>query len=129
MSFSIEEFRTRFPEFTDTSTYPDALLNSWGAVAVSLVNCRLWRSQTQLGIDLYVAHELTLEAQSIAAAKIGGTPGGQSGVVNSKAVGSVNVAYDTQSTAEKDAGWWNLTAYGKQFIRLARIFGAGAVQL
>jgi hypothetical protein len=98
-------------------------------VATLQVNPDRWRSQTFLGISLYVAHEITLESQSIKAAKIHGMPGQQPGQNNTKTVGSVTVGYDTVTAAEKDAGWWNLTTYGKQFIRLARIFGSGAIQL
>jgi hypothetical protein len=72
---------------------------------------------------------VTLAAQNQKAGVIGGVPGGNSGPASSKTVGSVTVAYDTAQTAEKDAGYWNLTTYGKQFIRLARMFGAGCIQL
>lgn len=101
----------------------------WGAFATNMVNCKLWGCQTQLGINLYTAHEITLEAQSVAASKVNGTPGQQPGQANTKTVGSVTVGYDTVTASEKDAGWYNLTTYGKQFIRLARIFGTRAVQL
>ena len=127
--FVINDFRKAFPEFQDINKYSDSMIQVWAGLAVAMVNARLWKSQTTLGQQLYVAHELTLSAQSVVAASIGGTPGQQPGQANSKTVGSVTVAYDTQSAAEKDAGWWNLTSYGKQFIRLARIFGAGGVQL
>ena len=96
---------------------------------IKQVDCRVWKNETQLGINLYVAHEITLEAQSIASAKVGGVPGQQAGQANTKTVGSVTIGYDSVSASERDAGWWNLTTYGKQFIRLARIFGVGAVQL
>lgn len=82
-----------------------------------------------MGMSLYIAHELTLSAQNQKAASVGGSPGQQGGVATSKTVGSVSVQFDAQTTTEKDAGWWNLTTYGKQFIRLARIFGAGAIQI
>lgn len=129
MSFVVADFRTIYPEFADMGIYPDALILGWAAIATAQVNAQYWRSQTALGVNLYVAHEITLEAQSMKAADVGGVPGNQSGPANSKTVGSVTVAYDTAQAAEKDAGWWNLTVYGKQFYRLARIFGAGCVQL
>jgi hypothetical protein len=129
MDFSVTDFRKAMPEFQDPGKYPDSLILGWATFAEKMVDCRRWKSSTLLGIRLYVAHEITLESQSIAAAAIGGTPGQQNGVVNTKTVGSVTVGYDTQSVSEKDAGWWNLTTYGKQFIHLARIFGAGCVQL
>lgn len=123
------QFRLDFPEFSDTARYPDSQLTFWGAVAEAQVNECVWTDQKPFGVKLYVAHEITLAAQNKAVATNGGVPGGASGPVQSKAVGSVNVSYDTQQAAEKDAGWWNLTTYGKQFIRLARMFGAGAIQL
>lgn len=82
-----------------------------------------------MGVYLYTAHEITLAAQSQKAGNIGGTPGQQAGPLTSKTVGPITAQYDAQSTTEKDAGYWNLTTYGKQFIRLARIFGSGMVQV
>lgn len=128
-TFDVQAFREAYPEFNDTAKYPDAMISSWAALAQAMVNPCRWRSQTALGVNLYVAHEITLQSQQAQAANAGGSPAGPSGVVNSKTVGSVTVAYDTASAVEKDAGWWNLTLYGRQFIRLARIFGSGPVQL
>jgi hypothetical protein len=127
--FSVANFRAAFPEFADTARYPDEQLNFWSSIAIAQVNSDRWGAQTDTGVMLYVAHEVTLAAQSQASGVIGGTPGGQSGPVNSKTVGSVSVSYDTAQAAEKDAGHWNLTVYGKQFFHLARIFGAGVIQL
>ena len=129
MDFVVADFRKSYPEFTDVDKYPDSFISGWAAVATLQVDPCRWKSQTLLGISLYTAHEITLESQSISAARIGGNPGAQSGPVNTKTVGSVTVGYDSQQAAEKDAGWWNLSVYGKQFIRLARIFGAGVVQM
>lgn len=128
-TFVVSDFRKTFPEFTSTEKYPDSLISGWAAIAVKQVLCRYWKNETQLGINLYVAHEITLEAQSIAAASLGGVPGQQAGQANTKTVGSVTIGYDSVSAAEKDAGHWNLTTYGKMFIRLARMYGARAIQL
>lgn len=122
-------FRAAFPEFADTAKYPATQLDFWSALATAQVNVCRWGAQAPLGVFLYVAHELTLAGQNLGAAAFGGTPGGSSGPINSKTVGSVSVSYDTQQVAEKDAGWWNSTSYGRQFIRLARIFGSGVVQI
>ncbi len=122
-------FRQAFPEFADLARYPDSQLDFWSELAeAQVLECR-WKTMRTKGIYLYVAHEITLAGQNQKAGVIGGVPGGASGPANSKTVGSVTVSYDTQQTAEKDGGWWNLTIYGKQFLRLARIFGAGVVQL
>lgn len=127
-TFDVGSFRTSFPEFADTVVYPTSTIDLWAGLATRQVPQRIWRDQWQLGVSLYVAHEITLAAQNTKAAANGGVPGVSGGIANSKTVGSVSVGYDTTSTAEKDAGYWNLTNYGKQLIRLARIFGAGAVQ-
>ena len=123
------QFRAAFPEFTDTVMYPDAMLDFWATLATAQVRECRWKTATNTGIQLYVAHEITLAAQNAKTAGFGGAPGTMGGVPNQKTVGAASVGYDSQVTSEKDAGYWNLTNYGKQFIRLARIFGAGPVQL
>lgn len=97
-------------------------------ITLQIAEC-VWKRSWNMGVSLYLAHELTLARQNSKAAAVGGTPGQQGGVATSKTVGSVTVQYDAQSMSEKDAGYWNLTTYGKQFIRLVRIYGAGCVQL
>jgi hypothetical protein len=127
--FDITVFRKAFPEFADIAKYPDEQITFWAELAEAQVKESRWCAQVTKGRQLYVAHEITLAAQNAKAGEIGGTPGMSSGPVNSKTVGSVSVGYDTTAGSEKDGGYWNLTVYGKQFLRLARIFGAGCVQL
>lgn len=125
----IGKFRTSFPEFADPVAYPSGQITFWATLAEQMVRQCIWKDSWVAGVNLYVAHEITLAAQNAKTASVGGVPGTSGGIANTKTVGSVTVGYDTTSTAEKDAGYWNLTNYGKQFIRLARIFGAGAIQL
>lgn len=127
--FTLAAFRAAFPEFADISKYPDAMVTFWSTFATAQVNCNRWGSQVLMGIQLYTAHELVLAGQNQKAGVIGGTPGQQNGPATQKTVGSVSATYDGVATSEKDAGYWNLTTYGRQFIRLARIFGAGGAQL
>lgn len=126
---NIGKFRTAFPEFADTVRYTDATIEFWATVAEAQVLQKIWCHLWTQGVMLYVAHEITLASQNYQAGSVGGIPGISGGVPNNKTVGSVTVGYDSTSTAEKDAGWWNLTNYGKQFIRLARMFGTRAIQL
>lgn len=125
----LTQFRLDFPEFSDTAKYTDGSLTFWATVAEKMVSECVWKTMFTQGVKLYVAHEITLASQNAQAGLSGGMPGTSGGVPNNKTVGSVTVGYDSQSTSEKDAGWWNLTNYGKQYIRLARIFGAGCIQL
>lgn len=125
----IAQFRNDFPEFSDIARYPDSEIALWSTFAeVMVVKCR-WGTMWQMGVNLYIAHEIVMATQNAKSGAIGGVPGQQSGPINTKTVGSVSVGYDTQAGSEKDAGWWNLTSYGKQFYRLSRIFGAGVIQL
>lgn len=125
----IGAFRTAFPEFNDLVKYPTAMIEFWAGLAEMQVRQSVWCGAWVQGVNLYVAHEITLAAQNAQAAASGGVPGTSGGVANSKTVGSVSVGYDSTVTSEKDAGYWNLTNYGKQFIRLARIFGCRPIQL
>lgn len=129
MAFDIAAFRAAFTEFSNVTKYPDAMINFWAALGqLMLIECR-WRETYSYGLQLYVAHEVTLAARNAAAgATPGGTPG-KAGLQSSKSVGSTSVGYDTNNTAEKNAGWWNLTIYGQQFFRLSRMIGAGALQV
>ncbi len=125
----VSEFRTQFPEFSDTTVYPSSMVSFWAALAEKQVLSTVWGTCQPEGVKLYVAHEITLAAQNKKASSFGGSPGQSGGIANTKTVGTATVGYDSTVTSEKDAGYWNLTNYGKQFIRLARIFGAGAYQL
>ncbi len=125
----IAAFRTAFPEFGDAIAYPDATITFWAELAEMQVLSSVWCNARTKGVYLYVAHEITLAAQNAKVAGYGGAPGTFGGVANNKTVGGATVGYDSQATSEKDAGYWNLTNYGKQFIRLARIFGARPIQL
>lgn len=82
-----------------------------------------------MGVMLFTAHEITLAAENVNAASFDGSPGQQGGIANNKTVGSATIGFDAQSTTEKDAGYWNLTNYGKQYYRFLKIFGAGGAQL
>lgn len=129
MLLVIADFRAAFPEFADIARYPDAMITFWDTFAEAQVRECVWKTQRLMGIQLFVAHEITMAAQNQAAGVIGGTPGAQSGPMNSKTVGSVTASYDTQMIAERDGGWWNQTSYGRAFLRFARMFGAQVIQL
>lgn len=129
MTFDAAAFRKSFPEFNSTELYPSSVVDFWATFCAQQLPADVWKSAWTMGVSLYLAHELTLARQNAAAGAIGGTPGQQGGVATSKTVGSVTVQYDAVTMSEKDAGWWNLTTYGKQFIRLVRIYGTRCVQL
>ncbi len=123
-------FRTNFPAFASTTTYPDAQVNFWLTYADTLLYdvCR-WADMRDYGIQLVMAHQLTLAARDAVAAAAGGSPGSVAGAVSSKAVGGVSVSYDTSAAVLENGGYWNLTTYGIQFLQLALMVGTGGFQL
>lgn len=122
-------FRTNFPEFASVTIYPNTMIQFWLDVAYKQVRRQVWQDQTDLGVQLFVAHNCALEAQAIKAAAAGQIPGTIVGPANSKSVDKVSVSYDT--TAGTVPGWgnWNLTNYGTRFKYFVSVFGVGGIQI
>ena len=121
------QFRADFPEFTSTATYPDTVVTMWLTIANSMLSASAtkWSTVFGLGCELFAAHNLVLEQKDYAISLRGGVPGINAGVVSSKGVGGASISYDTSSGVEANAGHWNLTIYGRRFMRLARMAGMG----
>lgn len=124
----INTFRTDYPEFANTTLYPNSGVTYWLTLAGKLLNADRWYDLLDTGTELFVAHNLVLERQAQASAATGAPPGVTTGAVASKTVDKVTVAYDVASGIEADAGHWNQTIYGTRFISLARMVGSGGMQ-
>ncbi len=118
-------FRQNFPEFNSSSDYSDPMLTFWSSVAGAYVDKTRWQGLYDVGMSLALAHHLVLAKNN----KIGGQPGNNTGLINSQSVGDVSASFDTNNTTEERGGQWNLTTYGQQFLRMARLVGGCAVQI
>ena len=125
----IATFRMHFPEFTSEITYTDDLITFWSGIAELKLNINRWGNLLPHGIELLTAHNVSLAVNEVGVAGKGGVPGQGTSLKSNKSAGDVSVGIDTASTSEADAGHYNLTNYGKQYIRLARIRGIGGLQL
>ena len=126
---TIAQFRLDFPAFTNTTIYPDAMVQ-WNITwATNLMNATSWGNMYTQGMELLVAHLSFLNAQQNLAAAAGGAPGIAKGLIASESAGAVSLGYDTLSATEERGGSYNLTQWGQQFIRLARLVGMGPVQV
>jgi hypothetical protein len=127
----ITQFRKDFPEFSDVALYPTAMVTFWSAIAEQTTSQPKYGDTYTAVVKLATAHYITLEGLNQKTAANGGTPGQSAGVVSSKSVGDVSVSYDTTigTITGDDVGQWNATTYGRQYFSLARLFGAGCVQL
>lgn len=128
MTITATQLRTDFPEFTDTTKYPDATVNFWLGVAVLTLPADRWDTLLDFGTELYTAHHLVVSAQAVEDAETG-TPGEATGPTTSKSVDKVSVGYDTASLALENGAFYNLSTYGIQFLQLARMIGSGGIQL
>lgn len=125
----IATFRSVYPEFANSTTYPDAQVQYYLTQGAVMLNSRIWLALQDQGLGLYTAHYLALAQQRARAAAAGGVPGGVQGPTSSKSVADVAVSYDTAAVTLENGGQWNLTTYGVEFLQLARMVGAqGMIQ-
>ena len=123
--FLISDFRASFPEFADDVKYPDSTITFWSKFGDKFLKVTRWADIRTEGLYLWTAHQLVLATISKSASTMGQVPGKSAGVVTSESVGGVSYSADIHSSMELDAGHWNETTYGRQFIRLSRIVGMG----
>ena len=123
------QFRSDFPEFSNIGVYPDTLVNMWLTVAASLVNGARWMELTNIGMELVTAHHLVLSMRDQTASAVGGAPGLMTGPTSAKSVDKVSTSYDTGAATLDNAGFWSLSSYGIRFLTLARMMGAGGMQI
>lgn len=124
----VATFRLTYPAFGDVLAYPTAAVQHWIDEATGNFDPARWGSSLNRGVALYTAHNLALNGPANSttpglSAVLGG------GLVSSKAVGGVSVAYNYEVGALVGGGGWNLTLYGRQLLTLMRMIGAGVVQL
>jgi len=129
MTTSNPQFRADFPEFSSSSDFPNSQIDYWLTVSALLMNVDRWKSLYNHGQSMFIAHHVSLEAKEMKEASVGGLPGQNSGPISSKSIGGVSVSYDVGSSIELNARHWNTTMYGRRFIRLARMVGAGPIQI
>jgi len=123
------QIRTDFVEFASVPNYPNATIDFWLVVAGKLLRADVWQDMLDQATELFVCHQLTVARRNVAAAAGGGIPGQGVGVLTSKAVDKVSAGYDVSNISLTNGAYWNLSTYGIQFLQLARLFGAGGVQL
>jgi len=123
------EFKKVFPEFVDDNQYPPAQIEYWGSIAELRLNADRWGNLLTHGKYLFVAHNIALSAQAVAAANQGSSVLQSTGLIAGKSVGDVSINYDTGAANEEGGGNYNLTRYGRELLRLARIVGIGGAQL
>jgi hypothetical protein len=122
-------FRVNFPAFSSERQYPNGVISFYLAISYMALSASRWSGMYAYGRQLFTAHNLVLEYQAQTAASAGAPPGLAGGPIGSKGGGPLSISWDTGSAAEPNAGHWNYTTYGQRYIRMARLMGAGGLQL
>lgn len=123
-------FRSHFPEFGDTTAYPDTQVQFYLDISSASLDPNQWGTLLQPGVELMTAHMLALSAYAMRGSGApGSVPGAAGGLVSSKSVSKVSVSYDVSVTAMEGAGPWNYTIYGQRFFWLMRMVGIGGYEV
>lgn len=125
MTVTLASFRTARPEFSSITDFPDATVSAQIASAGLRIKDDVWGDLSDLGIELLVAHNLSMGKR----AQRGGSTGSAGGLIASKSVDKVSISYDTSTYTFDGAGAFNLSIYGVEFWQLANMMGAGGWQL
>jgi len=126
---TLTQFQGDYPEFSNATLYSASMISGYLAEANAALNPNRWQNFWVRGVELYVAHHLTLRGRQVKVALAGGVPGEATGITASKSVGGVSKSYDTASASEPDAGYWNGTIYGIEFWNLLQVVGMGGQQV
>lgn len=126
---TVDSFRKNFPAFT-AELFPDDAVSVRLSLGDVFFSKRSWVPENLRDhvVGLYTAHYLAAYGSAEAGGS-GKSSGTGMGVVSSKSVDGASISYDTGSTTEANAGFWNATPYGRELWQLMRVFGAGAIQL
>lgn len=129
-------FRSIFREFAEPDTSPDDAITFYIGLATNFLNGsessvgQRWDATSlDYGIGLFVAHHLALSQRAVATAQAGGIPGDVRGPATAKTIDKVSTSYDTKAVTWENEAFWSQTTYGVRLVDLARMFGAGGVQL
>lgn len=128
MTVTVEAFREAFPPFSSPAQYPTTAIQFWLDLGYLLLNPERWGTVLDYGIQLFVAHNLSLETLA-AQGGVGQAPGQITGPVTSASVDKVSYSRDPGAAMDPANGHWNLTTYGLRYIRLVNMFGAGPLQV
>lgn len=131
MAYVDATFRSLFPEYTDTTKYPEAVVQLLYGVAQDFVfpgssYCTMLRgSAADYAQYLMTAHLLYLRGQRVAA---GDDAGGESvGFVQSASVGDVSVTRATIPAADQWQYWLSGTPYGQELLALLQGVSVGGI--
>jgi len=138
MNVTPTTFRVTLPEFGNTATYSDAMIQNWICFGTLYIQPPMWDDSIvdcagltflDRGITFFAAHYLAMQQSGIQRAAYGGIPGTNVGVVNSVSANSASVGYDTGIGANDEWGPFNNTIYGQIYMQMSMLVGMKPLQI
>lgn len=129
MAMDIPQFRLDFPEFESAVVYPDSMITLWSTLGEKLTSVDVFGDVYSMAVQLFTAHSIVIAAKNVRESSVGANVGAEAGAISSKTVGSRSVSYDSASSSQANAGYFNQTIYGRQYYSLVQLFGTGCYQL
>lgn len=138
--YTSEDFLAAYPQFgkvdedTGQPMIPSIMLEAWVKLAHASLSKARYHDAWEICMGLIIAHFLTLYLQSTSSpddpmSKIVNA-GLAKGMIASKSAGDLSVSYDFSIVSGQEfAGWgtYKLTAFGQQFITMARMYSMGGM--
>lgn len=129
MTVTAEAFREAFPAFKDAVKFPAGQVSFYLTLAAKLHNADRWDDLLDFGVQLWTAHNLTLDYESGRQGAAGQNPGTVRGAVTSMSAGGVSWSRSPGDAMNPGAGHWNLSQYGLRWLNLSNMIGMGAIQI
>lgn len=133
--FTLQNLYDVYPQFgagvDGKHIVPINVMEMYLNLADASMNKRRWCNSWEIGMCLFIAHFLTLYAQSISDPESGASgiieAGKAKGLDTSMSVDGISVSTDYGALAEGVSGWasWRATVFGQQLTALGRLYGKG----
>lgn len=132
----IELFRRKFHMFSDQSVYPDDRIYLALNLTEQLVSTKQWPDDPDETKSVYwharfllAAHSLVLQDNAI---NDDGTAKANTDTsITGKSVGGISITFDSPSKVSYGQSYtsFDSTTYGREYLTLVRIFGAGCISI
>lgn len=124
VEITIAEFREGFPEFADTTKFPDGYITrhiNTAKIFISDINAIIKPAVRKLAIEYMTAHLMALENVDATGNFVGWNDSATSGAITSSHIGDVSVTVQPPIATEEWELWLEATPYGKMLLALLEL--------
>jgi hypothetical protein len=123
--FDVTFFRLNFPEFANSTTFPDATLQRYWNTAITFISNENYGALC--GDDRFWALNLaTAHVAKLAVNQANNTP---SGITQSATIDKVSVTLVPPPVKTQFQWWLNLTPYGQELAMILQVHSAGGFHI